>query len=159
MRDWLKSVGQGLGGIGLLVAAVTYRAEVQAANRERTGELMGLLTSFAAEVSVNERTLDRLIQEPHRLVASTDPLLETDSWNRDGLRLARLLGDYGMFSPIAQYYEDTRRLEEGARQGASTREDVEGLRGYAVSCRQQGDYVRRRIYGYLTAMFPSGYGK
>lgn len=159
MRDWLKSVGQGLGGIGLLVAAVAYRAEVQAASRERMGELMGLLMSFAAEVSINERTLDRLVQEPHRLVASTEPLLETDSWNRDGLRLARLLGDYGMFSPIAEYYEDARRLEEGARKGAATREDVEELRRYAVLCRQQGDFVRRNIYGYLTAMFPSEYGK
>ncbi len=61
VRDWLKSVGQGLGGIGLLVAAIAYRAEVQAAGRERTGELMGLLTSVIAEISANERTLDLLI--------------------------------------------------------------------------------------------------
>jgi hypothetical protein len=158
VQNWLKSIGQGLGGIGLLVVAISYRAEVRAAGRERTGELMGLLTFVAAEISINEGTLDQMIQEPHRLVASKN-LLETSFWDRDGLRIARLLGDYGVFSPIAQYYEAAQRLEEDAKQGARTREDVEGLRGYAVLCRQQGAFVRRRIYGYLTAMFPNEYGK
>lgn len=120
---------------------------------------MGLLTLILAEISLNERVLDRLIQEPHRLVDPENSLLDTSSWDRNGLRIAQLLGDYGVFSPIASYYEDARRLEQSTRQGAVTREDVEELRGYAILCQQRAHFVRSRTYQYLTTMFPSEYGK
>lgn len=163
MSDWLKSIGQGLGGLGVLVAALAYwvrvQAEMQAVSRERTGELIGLLTAVAAEISVNQRTLDRLVGEPHRLVTPGDRVLETDFWDRNGLRVARALDDYGVFSPIVQYYEYAQRLQEGVRHGAATREGVEELRASAEACRQQGAFVTSRIFNYLSSMLATEPGK
>lgn len=163
MRDWLKSIGHGLGGLGLLVAALTYwakvQAEMQTANRKQAGNLIAMLTAVAVEISVNERTLDRLISEPHRLVGPADQTLETGFWDRNRLRIARTLGDYGVFSPIVQYYEYVQRLQEGVRHGATTSKDVEQLRSNAKACRQQGSFVKSRIFRYLSNMLGTKFGK
>lgn len=146
-----------------MVAAIVYWARIQtemrAAARERTGELTGLLTFVATEISVNERTLDRLIEEPHRLVSTAERVLETGYWDRNALRIARSLGDYGMFSPIAQYYEYAQRLQEGIRHGAATREDVEELRGNAQTCRHQGAFVTGQIFRYLSSILATEFAK
>lgn len=163
MRDWLKSIGQGLGGLGILVAALVYwvraQTEMQAAAQERTGELVGLLSSVASEISINERTLDRLIGEPHRLVTPTEQVLVTRHWDQNALRIAQLLSDYGMFSPIAQYYECAQRLRESVRHGAATREDVDDFRENAEVCRQQGAVVRNRIFRYLAEVLAVEFAK
>ena len=139
-----------------MIASLAYWArvqtEMQADTRERTGELIGLLTSVAAEISVNERTLDRLIEEPHRLVAPAERVLETEYWDRNGLGVARAIGNYGTFSPIAQYYEYVQRLREGVEQGATTRDSVEELIWNAQACRQQGSFVQGHIFRYLSSI-------
>ena len=156
MHDWLKGIGQGLGGLGLLIASFVYwakvRTEIQARGRERTGELIGLLTSVAAEISVNEHTLDRLVEEPHRLVAPVGQVIETGYWDRNGLRVAQAIGDYGVFSPIAQYYECAQRLRESVGHGATTRKSVEELSWNAQACRQQGTFVQGHVSRYLSSM-------
>lgn len=139
-----------------MVASLAYWArtqtEMQANARERTGELIGLLTSVAAEIAVNERTLDRLVEEPHRLVAPAERVIETGYWDRNGLRVARAIGNYGAFSPIAQYYEYAQRLRESVGQGATTKEGVEELTWNAQACRQQGAFVQGHIFRYLSSM-------
>lgn len=163
MSDWLKSFGQGLGGLGLLIVSLAYWARVQeemrANTRDRTGELVGLLTSVAAEISVNERTLDRLVEEPHRLVAPAERVIETGYWDRNGLRVARAIGNYGAFSPIAQYYEYAQRLRESVGQGATTRKGVEELTWNAQACRQQGAFVQGHIFRYLSSMMSTELAK
>lgn len=132
---------------------------MEAARRERTGEVTGLLMSVAAEIAVNQRTLERLIEEPNRLVVPTARILETEFWDRNGLRTARALGDYGILSPIAQYYENAQRLKEGVEHGASTKEGVEELRAYAQACHFQGDFVTGQIFRYLSSMLSTEFAK
>lgn len=120
---------------------------------------MGLLTSVVTEISVNEDILDRLVKEPHNLITPAEGVLETGSWDRHGVRTARLLGDYGVFSPIALYYEYILRFQEGARHGAATSEDIERLRGKAETCMQQGVLVRGQILRYLSSIVEIAVGK
>lgn len=143
--NWLRGIEQTLKGLGLLIVALTYwtrsQTELETVTREKAGETIGLLTSCRAEISINDRTLQRILDDPRRFTAVKDRLLETDYWDRNSLKLARALGAYEAYSPIALYYEYALHLQEELENGAESSEAMEQVHVAALVCRNQGIFV------------------
>jgi hypothetical protein len=61
MGDWLKSLGQLFGGIGLFVAALVYLLNFQRESADQKRKLRGRLLLIGAELDSHERALTRYL--------------------------------------------------------------------------------------------------
>ena len=159
MRKWLKSLSQALAGISLLIAAIVYWTEVYRANQQRATELKGTLLLVVMEVGRNERTLELLIREPHRIFSSTGRLLDTRVWDKNNSRIARLLVDHRLFSQIARYYANLQLIEEIHWHRSSEKEKIENLQRSIKSLKQEGSFVENQVYRFIAYVLSEETGK
>lgn len=159
MREWLKTLSQALAGISFLVAAVVYWTEVYRANQQRTTELRGTLLLVVMEVGRNERALELLIREPHRLFDSTERLLDTRVWDQNNTRIARLLIDQTLFSHIARYYANVQLAKESHWHEFSDKEKIEDVQRSVKACKQEGSFVENQINRFIAYTLSDDIGK
>ncbi len=152
MREWLKSVGQVLTGLGLLVAAFIYLLEVWRGYQERVLELVGLLELVAIETSRNNQALSRLIREPQRLISPFGAPFQTEAWDQNSVRISQLLEDYTLFSLMARYYQSLQLAREALEHGAPETEGIEELRKRVEAARQYGGVLEYRAHRYIASM-------
>lgn len=136
----------------LVAAAWLYLNEVSQAEGARGRELRGLLTLIETEVRSNERILDRIGQDADNIseLLLGSSVLSESLWIRHSARLAKLLGDYGLFSAISVYYEQLRFLT--ALGQIATNKEVESAGQMVEGIKQQGLYVRRGLYKQISTL-------
>lgn len=159
MREWIKTLSQALAGTSFLVAAVVYWMEGYRANQQRTTELRGTLLLVVMEVGRNERALELLIREPHRLFNSTERPLDTRVWDQNNTRIARLLTDQTLFTQIARYYADIQLIKESHWHEFSDKEGMEDSQRSVKACKQEGSFVENQIYRFIAYTLGDGIGK
>ena len=123
LTDWLANLDEST--LRLLVGVITASAALGGALlgaitgyvfreleewRQRKRERRGLLTLVKLETKYNEDLLTKYEKNREWITDQSRGTLSTRAWDDSRVRLSQLLKDSELFSELAEYYEEMRRI-------------------------------------------------
>ena len=152
VREWTKSIGQASAGAGIMLASIIYWWTAYNRARERIGELVGLLTGVATEISSNNRSVIRLLAEPSRLIDLRQDALQSTVWDKSLARISQLLVSFDLLQVVTWYYENIRSLNEAMQTSAHDPRQLEELQWLADECRRTGTDTEIQLRRYIASI-------
>jgi hypothetical protein len=126
MPEWLAGLDPASAAlVGALLGATTgYVFREVEEWRRRKRERRGLLTLVDIETKHNEELLTKYEKNPEWITDQSRRTLSTGAWDDTRVRLSQLLKDTELFSKLAEYYEEMRRIGTYSRSDENTSSDM-----------------------------------
>lgn len=145
MREWIKSLGQFLAGLGICIAAFIYLLRFRAQSLDRTQELTGILNATSAELTEHKRKLSSFLEDPSKIISASSEQFVTRVWDQQRPKVAQALS-YQDFTMFAGYYADISVVKDEMQNVAPEGEKIEKVERLMKLAEERLSYLQSRLH-------------